>query len=97
MKYWQCLCSLAIGNVEKPIKLIFSQKVVRESGFVCIKDIFQAQSQTNYVVHAEPRTVPGRTIVYCLKTMARQASPTRALCRVISLGTVRSLSQSVSN
>ena len=35
----------------------------------------------NYVVHAEdlPCAVPGRTIVYCLKTMARRASPAHAL------------------
>ena len=35
----------------------------------------------NYVVRAEdlPRTVPGRTIVYCLKTMARRTSSVRTL------------------
>ena len=35
----------------------------------------------NYVVHAEdlPHAVPGRTIVYCLKRMARRASPTHTL------------------
>ena len=39
-------------------------------------------SQTaNYVVRAEdlPRAVPGRTIVYCLKTVARRASPAHTL------------------
>ena len=35
----------------------------------------------NYVVHAEdlPHAVPGRTIVYCLKTMARCATSARTL------------------
>ena len=34
-----------------------------------------------YVVHTEdlPPAVPGRTIVYCLKTMARPASSVRTL------------------
>ena len=43
---------------------------------------FLASLQTaNYVVRAEdlPRAVPGRTIVYCLKTMARRASSARTL------------------
>ena len=42
----------------------------------------QVVDQTaNYVVRAEdlPRAVSGRTIVYCLKTMARRASPARTL------------------
>ena len=55
--------------------------LIIEMGIYLVNFISLWPQTANYVVRAEdlPRAVPGRTIVYCLKTMARRTSSVRTL------------------